>query len=187
MSVTYYKRYRMEYDLRAPLFACPQLPAGYRLLPWRESLLKAHATAKYLSFRYEIDANVFPCLGSRDGCYRLMSEITQRSGFLPETTWLVGWQPPPGGRRIQYCGTVQGMRERDGFGSIQNLGVIPEHRGQGLGTILLYQALHGFAELGMTRASLEVTAQNRGAVRLYKRLGFRTVKTVYKSVELVYA
>jgi len=34
---------------------------------------------------------------------------------------------------------------------------------------------------------LEVTAQNSGALRLYSRLGFKTVKTVYKAVELAYA
>ena len=33
------------------------------------------------------------------------------------------------------------------------------------------------------RAFLEVTAQNDGAVRLYRRLGFRRRKTLYKAVE----
>jgi ribosomal protein S18 acetylase RimI-like enzyme len=31
---------------------------------------------------------------------------------------------------------------------------------------------------------LEVTAQNEGAVRLYRRLGFRRIKTLYKAVSL---
>jgi ribosomal protein S18 acetylase RimI-like enzyme len=30
---------------------------------------------------------------------------------------------------------------------------------------------------------LEVTANNDAAVRLYRRLGFRSVKTVYKAIE----
>ena len=51
----------------------PPLPAGYWFIPWDESLLEAHAEAKYLSFRLEIDANVFPCLGELHGCQRLMS------------------------------------------------------------------------------------------------------------------
>ena len=34
----------------------------------------------------------------------------------------------------------------------------------------------------MKRALLEVTAQNEGAIRLYRRLGFRRRKTVYKAV-----
>jgi ribosomal protein S18 acetylase RimI-like enzyme len=80
------------------------------------------------------------------------------------------------------CGTVQGMRERGGMGSIQNLGILPFWRGRGLGEALLLQALHGFCRAGLGRAQLEVTAQNDAAVRLYRRLGFRRSKTLYKAV-----
>ena len=186
MGVTYFKRYRMEFDLRRPLFDLPSLPEGYRFFPWRDSLLESHADTKYRSFRFELDANVFPCLGDRDGCYRLMSEISHRRGFLKPATWLVGWQPADS-HHADYCGTVQGICDNGRIGSIQNLGITPEHRGQGLGTLLLYYALAGFRESGLKRACLEVTAQNDGAIRLYRRLGFRTTKTVYKAVEVACA
>ena len=32
MGVTYFKRYRMEYDLTSPLFPLPQIPINYQLL-----------------------------------------------------------------------------------------------------------------------------------------------------------
>jgi len=38
----------------------------------------------------------------------------------------------------------------------------------------------------LPRAFLEVTAENVGAIRLYQRLGFRNVRTVYKAVEVAY-
>jgi hypothetical protein len=41
--------------------------------------------------------------------------------------------------------------------------------------------------MGLARVYLEVTAQNDGAVRLYKRLGFRRTKTLFKAVELAYS
>ena len=41
----------------------------------------------------------------------------------------------------------------------------------------------GFQRAGMHRAFLEVTAQNDGAVRLYRRIGFRCKKTIYKAVD----
>ena len=41
----------------------------------------------------------------------------------------------------------------------------------------------GFTLSGMGKAFLEVTAQNDAAVRLYRRAGFRSKKTVYKAVE----
>ena len=69
------------------------------------------------------------------------------------------------------------------MGAIQNLGVLPAHRGLGLGAALLLQALHGFRRAGLGRAFLEVTAQNDAAIRLYRRLGFRCRKTIYKAVD----
>jgi len=185
MPLTYFKRFRMEYDLSA-LLPTPSEPEGYRLIPWDESLIEEHAESKYQSFRFEIDANVFPCLGEREGCLRLMQEISRRPGFLAEATWLLAWQGDASSAP-EYCGTVQGIRDRGNLGSIQNLGVTPSHRGRNLGTCLLLNALHGFRAAGLKRGYLEVTAQNTGAVRLYERLGFRTVKTVYKAVDVAYA
>ena len=184
MGLTYFKRYRMELDLGGPLYDPPNLPAGYAARPWQESLLEAHADAKYRSFCIEIDANVFPCLGQREGCRRLMREIARRDGFLGEATWLL--QRCDDGD-VQHCGTVQGVRDSKGYGAVQNLGIVPVHRGQGLGTVLLFHALRGFQRAGLQRAFLEVTAQNVGAVRLYRRLGFRCVRTVYKAGEVAYA
>lgn len=182
MAVTYFKRYRMECDL-ARLFREPELPSSYVLLNWDESLLLAHAETKYQCFRMELDANVFPCLGDREGCRRLMGEITRRHGFLQSATWLLQWR----GQRsdeYEYCGTIQGIIDADGIGSIQNLGIVPGHRGRGLGSCLMFRALVGFRQMGLRRATLEVTAQNSGAIRLYHRLGFRTIKTVYKAADL---
>lgn len=186
MGLTYFKRFRMEVDLTGDLFPCPELAEGYSLVPFRDSLIEAHAATKYRSFRYEIDANVFPCLGDRDGCLRLMNEIVRREGFLCESTWLMQYRDPVTSQS-ENCGTIQGICDRSGFGAIQNLGVTPGHRGQQLGTVLMYYALRGFRLAGLRRAFLEVTAQNVGAIRLYERLGFRRTKTVYKAVEVAYA
>lgn len=160
------------------------IPEGYQLIPWAPSLTDAFAQAKYLSFRNEIDAGVFPCLAEFEGCRRLMREITRKPGFLPEATWLVVRES--GGRR-ESCGTVQGIRDRHGLGAIQNLGVVREHRQQGLGASLLLHALAGFQQAGIRRVYLEVTAQNDAAICLYRRLGFTTIRTVYKAVEAVYS
>jgi ribosomal protein S18 acetylase RimI-like enzyme len=186
MGMTYYKRYRMEIDLRRWVAHLPQLEPTYRFLTWEDRLLETHADTKFRSFRFEIDANVFPCLGDRDGCLRLMREIARRDGFLPQATWLIAYQPEYLDRP-EYCGTIQGIQDRHAMGSIQNIGVTPEHRSRGLGSGLVFHALQGFRQVGLERAFLEVTAQNVGAVRLYRRLGFRTVRTVYKSAEVAYA
>jgi len=184
MALTYFKRFRMELDLAACEPVRSPVPEAYRMVPWDPSLIRFHAEAKYRSFRSEIDANVFPCLGNLPGCLRLMDEIRQRDGFLPEATWLLEYIGT-GHRGREFCGTVQGVSADRGYGSIQNLGVTPHHRGQGLGTVLMDWALSGFQSAGLHRAYLEVTARNRAAVRLYERMGFTRVRTSYKAVEVV--
>jgi hypothetical protein len=184
MALTYFKRYRMEIKLLSRDLPRLTAPEGYWVIPWDNSLLETHAEVKYESFHDEIDANVFPCFTELAGCYRLMSEISRKPGFLPQATWLAAYAGSGGGP-LEYCGTVQGLGDRTGLGAIQNLGVIPGHRGRGLGMLLMDRALRGFRQAGLTRAFLEVTADNQGAIRLYERLGFAVVKTVFKAAEVV--
>lgn len=105
-----------------------------------------------------------------------MREIRRKPGFLPVATWLVAG--PEG-----YCGTVQGVMDQGPIGAIQNIGVVPGYRGLGLGRALLRQALEGFYQAGLRRAYLEVTAENACAIRLYREVGFRRAKTLYKAVD----
>jgi GNAT superfamily N-acetyltransferase len=180
VSSTYFKRFRMEADLAVSRTA-PALPPGYRLVPWNEAVIDVHARTKFRSFRDELDAIVFPCLGSLDGCRRLMREIRGKSGFLPAATWLVARGSTP--ETIQWCGTIQGVVEKQGVGMIQNVGIVPGHRGLGLGRILVERAVAGFRMHGLRRAALEVTVDNARAMRLYQQLGFGRTRTVYKVVE----
>ena len=185
MGIVYFRRFRMEIDLAGALFPQPTLPSDYRLAPWNESLLPIHAETKYRCFRWEMDANVFPSLSTRDGCRRLMRDIVHRGGFVPQATWLLEFWPPKA-HRPEPCGTIQGVAEEK-VGAIQNVGITVAHRGLGLGTILLWHSLAGFQAAGIERVFLEVTAQNSGACRLYERLGFRRTKVVYKASEVAYA
>ena len=183
MGLTYFKRYRMELDLRGRRFDCVPMPAGYRLLAYRPERIDAHAEAKYFSFRDEIDSAVFSCFSEFDGCRQLMWEISQKDGFLPEATWLVEYIGA-GHRKAEYCGTIQAVRTQRNRANIQNIGVAPLHRGRGIGTALIHASLMGLDYVGIPRVRLEVTAENAGAVQLYRRLGFRTIRTLYKTVEL---
>lgn len=184
MGVTYFKRYRMEYDLGNGIFPLPQIPFEYSGITWDPDLLDQHAETKFESFRFEIDANVFPCLGNLDGCRRLMGEISSRDNFLPDSTILLFHRGAD--KNNDYCGTIQAILDGQSRGSIQNIGVTPKHRGAGLGTYLIYRALQGFVQAGIRTATLEVTAQNTKALRLYERLGFEITRTVFKAVEVAY-
>ena len=125
MPITYYKRFRMEIELDGAITGAT-LPRRYVWVPWDESLAAQHAEVKYQSFVGEVDAYIFPCLGDQGGCRRLMAEIRRKPGFLPGATWLVACDHG-------YVGAVQGVIDQGPIGAIQNVGVLPEFRGQGLG------------------------------------------------------
>lgn len=185
MSLTYFKRYRMEIKLDN-FVGCGQLPKGFQLLPWTPRLLMEHAEVKFESFKEEIDAHVFPCLGDLDGCRKLMREITGRKDFVPSATWLIG-HDGDFGNVVRPVGTIQGLRATAREGAIQNIGIHPDFRGLGLGSALIDSALKGFKQVGCRCVHLEVTVQNTAAIRLYERLGFRRVETLFKIADVQYA
>jgi ribosomal protein S18 acetylase RimI-like enzyme len=173
----YVKRLRMEVQLRSPPW--PDTPDGFALVPWTPDLLHAHAEIKFRSFRRSLDAAVFPNLGILDGCVQLMRTIAGHDGFVVEATWLIRCAEG-------YIGCIQGVRGRRRTGMIQNLAVLPDYRGLGLGKVLLQAALCGFRAADLVAAQLEVCARNGPAVRLYHSAGFVTRKTLYREARAEY-
>ena len=165
----FFKRYRMEIPLGE--FPLPQavLPEGYFWREWHISDLERHAATKFRSFRDELDAEVF-------------SDIARQERFLELTTWLISYARQE--EFPQDCGTIQGIGAAGESGAIQNIGVVPEHRGLGLGRALLLKSLEGFRMSGVKRVVLEVTASNLIAVELYRQLGFRITRTMYRTAPI---
>jgi len=60
---------------------------------------------------------------------------------------------------------------------INNVAVLPQLRGHGIGTNLLQHVFMEARRLGAKRATLEVRASNQAALRLYERLGFYVAGT----------
>lgn len=178
----YFKRFRMEIDLTVVPLPPPVLPEGYDWAEWNEADLERHALTKHRSFRDEVDSEVFPSLGEYFGCVRLMQEISQQENFLGPATWLIQYRGTGGAP--EDCGTIQGLGPTALGGSIQNVGVVPGHRGLGLGRALVLKSLEGFALAGRQRIVLEVTARNRPAVDLYRSIGFQPIRTMYRTAVL---
>jgi ribosomal protein S18 acetylase RimI-like enzyme len=165
MQRDYVKRVRMQRSLSGWL---PSLssPLGLYWQPWNDAFLDMHASVKFLSFANSIDAQLFPNLAGLTGCRLLMHAIRDSEGFCPQATWLLM-------NEDGAVGTIQGILEGH-YGSIQNIGVLPGFRRQGFGAMLVAKALHGFRAAGAMTVSLEVTANNPNAARLYRRLGFKS-------------
>ncbi|MCG6157678.1 GNAT family N-acetyltransferase [Rubinisphaera margarita] len=171
MATRYYKRYRMDFDLKKTDIPSTELPDGFEWVSWHPRLIEAHARIKAECFEGEIDSVLFPCLSHLAGCRKLMSDIASRSNFVPAATWLIRHA-----NRLTspaYCGTIQGMSRATRLGAIQNVGITPDCRGLGLGKSLVSKCLEGFAQAGMHRVYLDVTAANCNAVGLYEKIGFR--------------
>jgi len=191
MALHYYKRFRMERDLSRSPLPDVLLPQSFHWEEWQPHDLERHALVKYRSFCEELDSHVFPCLSDYYGCLRLMREISQQPSFLPAATWLLchhnDHEPDnpdhsPEDLAANDVGTIQGLIVSQELGSIQNVGIVPEYRGQGLGRLLVLQALQGFQRAGCQRVTLEVTSSNVAAVELYRQLGFRVARTMYRQV-----
>jgi hypothetical protein len=170
---TYVKRHLMEASLRQS--EAMAMPPGILLTPWDDELLEAHAEVKWLSFRETVDAAIFPNLGCLDGCLRMMRTIASHEGFVRGATWLA--------RGLSgYCGCIQGVRTGPRTGTIQNLAVLDDCRGRGIGRALLAAAMAGFRDAKLAYAQLEVSVRNTHALRLYQSAGFRKRKTVYREM-----
>jgi ribosomal protein S18 acetylase RimI-like enzyme len=175
------RRLRLEIDLTRREIVEPSLPPGYRWMGWTPALIERHAAVKLRCFQGEQDGQIFPSLRTAEGCRRLMEYITQSPQFLPSTTWLLTCNDTDD-RPESDCGTIQGMATSMDSGAIQNVGIAPNHRGRGLGRALLLASLRGFQASGVSHVSLEVTAANQPALRLYESLGFQRTKTLYRSI-----
>lgn len=172
----------MEVDLRRIDLSDVALPEGYRWLRWHSLLRERHAQVKWRCFRNDLDGRVFSCLSQIEGCRRLITEIANQAKFCHDATWLLAFQPEPTWP-ADDCGTIQGIVRAGGIGSIQNVGIVPEHRGYGLGKAIVLKSLQGFWQAGANYATLEVTALNRVAVSLYESLGFKITRVLYREAE----
>ena len=65
------------------------------------------------------------------------------------------------------------VRSGPGQGSVVIVAISPPHQGRGLGRALLASTLASAWEVGIRTVDLTVTEQNRPAVALYRRLGFK--------------
>ena len=68
------------------------------------------------------------------------------------------------------------------------LGVVPDHRGKRYGEVLMRRAMSEAKKRGATKISLSVDEQNRPALKIYERLGFRrTNRTVLYALSIAAA
>ena len=146
---------------------CPlDMPEGYTVRPARfpdeRRLFRGLINT---SFRghfgwYEMDDADF------ERRYMLPKEM-DRSGFY------IALDP-----KGEPAGVVASYLKSDDTGDLRGLGVLPEHRGKGLGRALAAMSVNFFAERGVKKVTLGVDSINEQALAIYSSLGFREEYTV---------
>ncbi|MDR2706004.1 MAG: GNAT family N-acetyltransferase [Planctomycetaceae bacterium] len=173
MPIQYIKRLNMVFDFTNDTFLpIPELPPEFRYVAWNPSMLEVHADIKHRGFRNDLDARIFPTFRDYNQCVNLMQSISDNPSFLPAATLLIANGDEDD--LFEYIACIQGMRFSNEVGAIQNIAVLPDYRSRGIGRALLLKALRGFKESGVRRVTLEVTADNIPATKLYTRIGFKT-------------
>lgn len=119
----------------------------------------------------ESDGEVVGAIGSFGG------RRNTRVGL--ETAWRaarsVPLKMPAGLLRLRGVSTVVPAPDRDAY-YLAYVGVLPEYRGQGIGTGLLLQAIDVAGRLKYERLQLDTSTAKPANRRLYERLGFQVVR-----------
>lgn len=160
--------YKMQRDLRG-LLSESKLPSGLGLQPWSLALDPAVLSAFNAAFQ------------GQWGVPHLTPDLW-REFFtgVPQFRADLSYLSLAGDKVVGFCinWVTEGSaspEQRQGW--VKALGVVPAWRGRGLATALLAHSMDQFQQAGLSQAALDVDAENpTGALRLYQKLGFATVK-----------
>ncbi len=144
--------------------ATTRLPA-VKPFSWRE-----HGQ-QVLQFQYEVYERNFP--GFRvDGAFLADYERQLRQALRSPYEGL--WVLVEDGQVVGFAwAAIISTLVDERLGYLKNLYVVPWARGRGYGARLLAVAEDWMRSLGAPRATLDVTADNESALRLYQRCGYQ--------------
>ena len=142
--------------------------------PWSEQYLEpvGHLIAR--SYVGHVDSQINDQYRSTTGARRFLHNIIQYPGCGAFYEGAAVTARDPLTREL--CGISLTSMVQPKVGHITQICVSPERRGLGVGSELLWRSVRAFCDRGCDAVSLTVTASNTGAVRLYERVGFRTIR-----------
>ncbi len=116
--------------------------------------------------------------------YEILNEFP-RTFLVAEMGGIVGYVMC----RLEYGLSVLKRFGLSKKGHIISIATLEQHRGKGIGTRLIEQALDEMRRSSCKEAFLEVRVTNDGAIKLYRKLGFEitgTMQGYYKDGEAAY-
>lgn len=165
----------MLLNLKGVALKGEKLSSGLRLDPWTDRAFESCARLIQLSYTNHVDSEINDQYRSEAGGLKFLRNIVILPGcgqFLPEASFLVRLLTGDG-----PVGMVLTSKVAEGVGHTTQICVLPGYQGHGLGRFLMETAIQALQARQFHSLSLTVTSANRFAVRLYEKLGFRTIKT----------
>jgi ribosomal protein S18 acetylase RimI-like enzyme len=141
---------------------------------WADLYQEPSAHLIAAAYQGHVDSSINDQYRTVTGARRFLHNIVQYPGcgsFFRQASF-AAFEPSRG----VLCGISLTSLVSQEFGHITQICVSPEVKSCGVGYELLRQSLMALRDVGCRAATLTVTAANEGAVDLYKRVGFQTVR-----------
>jgi len=173
-ALSTFDRNFMRIDL--PCAALPEshLRRAVTIDRWTDLLQETSAHLIGAAYRDHVDSSINDQYRTIHGARRFLHNIVQYPGcgtfFRPAS--FAAFEHTRGA----LCGISLASLVSQECGHITQICVSPEVKGCGVGYALLRQSLAALRDVGCRAATLTVTAANEGAVELYRRVGFHTVR-----------
>ena len=152
----------------------PAPPSGIAFEHWSEQQMEPAAQLIARAYRGHVDSDINDQYRSPLGARRFLHNIVQYPGcgafYRPAAMIAIDL------KTRELCGISLTSLVKPTVGHVTQICVTPERRGLGIGSELLWRSIRSLCEAGCDAVSLTVTAANTGAVRLYERIGFRTIR-----------
>jgi ribosomal protein S18 acetylase RimI-like enzyme len=166
----------MTLPLREARSQRAKLAGEFELRRWNEQDYQGAAAVITGSYRNHIDSDINDQYRTITGSLRFLNNIVRFPGcgqFDAGSSFVAYHKPTRTPVGLILCSQV-----KHDVGHITQVCVLPEYRGRGIGEALLAANVEDLRRRTFEMLSLTVTEANRGAVDLYKRLGY-TVQRVF--------
>jgi ribosomal protein S18 acetylase RimI-like enzyme len=174
---------RAEAGLNDPTTArAPAAVSGLRLERWDDRYFAPCARLIQLAYADHTDGEINDQYRSESGALKFLKNIILLPGcgqFQPQASFVL--RPP---HNHELAGVILTSLVAPRVAHTTQICVMPGYQRNGIGRRLMEAAIDSLRLRGIEELSLTVTAANERAVRLYRKLGFATIKTFTAGVWL---
>jgi GNAT superfamily N-acetyltransferase len=117
--------------------------------------------------------------GAREAAEAMVADAVGGTTYSCDRQWwsLVFFDDTPAGFVLPVVFTGEARNGLD-EGTIYHIGVVPEHRGKGLGALLVARGTDALLSHGVWQISADTAAENEPMIRIFEQQGWRRRPTI---------